>query len=148
VTLSERLALEQKEAMKQRDQLKLNVIRMIRSQLKYMQIQKGTDFSSEDELLVLQREARKRQEAIDAYQQANALEKMESEKAELKIIQTYLPSALSEEELSSIIDRIIAENQAINPKDIGKVMKPLMTEVRGRADGKVVQELVRKKLGG
>ena len=148
MTLSERLALEQKEAMKQRDQLKLNVIRMIRSQLKYMQIQKGTDFSSEDELLVLQREARKRQEAIDAYQQVNAIEKMESEKAELAIIQTYLPSALSEEELISIIDRIIAENQATNPKDIGKVMKPVMSEVRGRADGKVVQELVRKKLGG
>jgi uncharacterized protein YqeY len=148
VTLSERLTIDLKEAMKQRNQLKLNVIRSIRSQLKYMQIQKGTDFSSDDELLVLNREARKRQEAIDAYQQANAIEKMESEKAELAIIQTYLPSALSEEELSSIIDRVITESQANNPKDIGKVMKPLMVEVRGRADGKVVQELVRRKLGG
>lgn len=148
MTLNDQLALDLKVAMKQRDQLKLNVVRMIRSQLKYAQIQKGTDFSSDDEMLVLQREARKRQEAIEAYQQVNAVEQMEREKAELEIVRSYLPAALSEEELVAIIDHVIAENQAAGPKDIGKVMKPLMAEVRGKADGKVVQELVRKKLGG
>ena len=147
MTLSERLTQDLKEATKQRDQVKLNVIRMIRSQLKYAQIQKGTDFSSEDEILVLQREAKKRREAIEAYQKVDALEQMEKEKAELAVIQAYLPEALTEQELEDIINKIIADTGADSLKDIGKVMQPLMAEVRGKADGKTVQELVRKKLG-
>jgi uncharacterized protein YqeY len=148
LTLNDRLTQEMKEAMKQRNQVRLDVIRMIRSQLKYMQIQKGTDFSSEDEILVLQREAKKRREAIEAYEKANATRHLEKEKAELAIIQEYLPKALTEEELTSIIDRIIADTGASTPKDIGKVMQPVMAEVRGKADGRLIQELVRRKLGG
>lgn len=148
VTLNDRLAQEMKEAMKQRNQVRLDVIRMIRSQLKYMQIQKGADFSSEDEILVLQREAKKRREAIEAYEKANAAKQLNKEKAELAIIQEYLPKALTEGELNTIIDRFITETGATSPKDIGKVMQPIMAEVRGKADGKQVQELVRKKLGG
>jgi uncharacterized protein YqeY len=147
LTLSERLTQDLKEATKQRDQVKLNVIRMIRSQLKYAQIQKGTDFSSEDEILVLQREAKKRREAIEAYHKVNAKEKMVKEQAELAIVQKYLPEALTEGELNDIMDRIIADTGAASLKDIGKVMQPLMAEVRGKADGKTVQELVRNKLG-
>jgi len=136
------------EAMKQRDQVRVDVIRMIRSQLKYTQIQKGADFSSEDEILVLQRESKKRREAIEAYEIAKAITRLEKEKTELAIIQQYMPKALSAEELTSVIDRIITETGAATPKDIGKVMQPLMSEVRGKADGRLVQELVRKKLGG
>ena len=147
MTLSERLTQDLKEATKQRDQVKLNVIRMIRSQLKYALIQKGTDFSSEDEILVLQREAKKRREAIEAYQKVDALEQMAKEQAELAFLQKYLPTALTEDELKDIIDKIIADTGAASPKDIGKVMQPLMAEVRGKADGKTVQELVQKKLG-
>ncbi|KPK74487.1 MAG: hypothetical protein AMJ79_13985 [Phycisphaerae bacterium SM23_30] len=147
MTLSERLTQDLKEATKQRDQVKLNVIRMIRSQLKYAQIQKGTDFSSEDEIMVLQQEARKRREAIEAYQKANAMAQMKKEQAELAIVQKYLPAALTEEELNDIIDKIITDTGAASPKDIGKVMQPVMAEVLGKADGKIVQELVRKKLG-
>ena len=148
MTLNDRLTQELKEAMKQRNQVRLDVIRMIRSQLKYMQIQKGADFSSEDEILVLQREAKKRREAIEAYEKGNAIKQLEKEKAELEIIQEYLPKALTAEELTSIIDRIIGETGAASPKDIGKVMQPVMAEVRGKADGKLVQEIVRTKLGG
>jgi len=136
------------DAMKQRNQVRVDVIRMIRSQLKYTQIQKGADFSSEDEILVLQREAKKRREAIEAYEIANAITRLEKEKTEMAIIQEYMPKALSAEELTTVIERIIAETGAATPKDIGKVMPPLMSEVRGKADGKLVQELVRKKLGG
>jgi len=148
VSLSDRLTQDLMEAMKQRDQVRVDVIRMIRSQLKYTQIQKGADFSSEDEILVLQRESKKRREAIEAYEIAKAITRLEKEKTELAIIQQYMPKALSAEELTSVIDRIITETGAATPKDIGKVMQPLMSEVRGKADGRLVQELVRKKLGG
>lgn len=148
MSLSDRLTQDLMEAMKQRDQVRVDVIRMIRSQLKYTQIQKGADFSSEDEILVLQRESKKRREAIEAYEIAKAITRLEKEKTELAIIQQYMPKALSAEELTSVIDRIITETGAATPKDIGKVMQPLMSEVRGKADGRLVQELVRKKLGG
>jgi uncharacterized protein YqeY len=147
VTLSDKLSHDLKQAMKQRDQLKISVIQMIRSQLQYTQIQRGADFSSQDEILVLQQEAKKRREAIDIYQKANVAEKVERQEAELAIIETYLPQALTEQELKDIIDKTIAEVGATSPKDIGKVMQPLMAEVRGRADGRVVQQLVRAKLG-
>lgn len=148
MSLSDRLTQDLMDAMKQRNQVRVDVIRMIRSQLKYTQIQKGADFSSEDEILVLQREAKKRREAIEAYEIANAITRLEKEKTEMAIIQEYMPKALSAEELTTVIERIIAETGAATPKDIGKVMPPLMSEVRGKADGKLVQELVRKKLGG
>jgi uncharacterized protein YqeY len=147
VTLSDKLSHDLKQAMKQRDQLKISVIQMIRSQLQYTQIQRGADFSSQDEILVLQQEAKKRREAIDIYQKANVAEKVERQEAELAIVETYLPQALTEQELKDIIDKTIAEVGATSPKDIGKVMQPLMAEVRGRADGRVVQQLVRAKLG-
>jgi uncharacterized protein YqeY len=116
---------------------------MIRSQMKYSQIQQGTDFSSEHELMVLEKEAKKRKEAIEAYRQSGNDDRIAQEEAELAIIQEYLPKALTEDELKEIVTRIINETGATTMKDIGMVMRPIMSEVRGRADGKVVQELVR-----
>jgi hypothetical protein len=120
---------------------------MIRSQMKYSQIQQGTDFSSEHELMVLEKEAKKRKEAIEAYQQSDATDRIAQEEAELAIIQEYLPKALTEDELKEIVTRVIAETGATTMKDIGMVMRPIMSEVRGRADGKAVQEMVRGILG-
>ena len=147
MSLSDKLAQDLKDAMKQRDRLRVSVIRMIRSQMKYSQIQQGTDFSSEHELIVLEKEAKKRKEAIEAYQQSGAADRIAQEEAELAIIQEYLPKALTEDELKEIVTRVIIETGATTMKDIGMVMKPIMSEVRGRADGKVVQELVGGILG-
>lgn len=147
MSLSDKLAQDLKDAMKQRDQLRVSVIRMIRSQMKYSQIQQGTDFSSEHELMVLEKEAKKRKEAIEAYQHSDAADRIAQEEAELAIIQEYLPKALAEDELKEIVTRVIAETGATTMKDIGMVMKPIMSEVRGRADGKMVQEMVRGMLG-
>ena len=147
MSLSDKLAQDLRDAMKQRDRLRVSVIRMIRSQMKYSQIQQGTDFSSEHELIVLEKEAKKRKEAIEAYQQSGAADRIAQEEAELAIIQEYLPKALTEDELKEIVTRVIIETGATTMKDIGMVMKPIMSEVRGRADGKVVQELVGGILG-
>ena len=117
---------------------------MIRSQLKYAQIQKGTDFSSEDELLVLQKEAKKRRESIVAFEKGNAMAQLEKEKQAMEILQEYLPKALTEDVLHQIIDEIIIETNATSLKNLRKVMFLLMQEVRGKADGKLVQEIVRK----
>lgn len=143
MSLSDKLTQDLRDAMKQRDQLRVSVIRMIRSQMKYSQIQQGTDFSSEHELMVLEKEAKKRKEAIKAYKQVGADDRIAQEEAELAIIQEYLPKALTENELKEIVTRVITESGATTIKDIGKVMNPIMSEVRGRADGKAVQELVR-----
>ena len=143
MSLSDKLTQDLRDAMKQRDQLRVSVIRMIRSQMKYSQIQQGTDFSSEHELMVLEKEAKKRKEAIKTYKQVGADDRIAQEEAELAIIQEYLPKALTENELKEIVTRVITESGATTIKDIGKVMNPIMSEVRGRADGKAVQELVR-----
>ena len=143
MSLSDKLTQDLRDAMKQRDQLRVSVIRMIRSQMKYSQIQQGTDFSSEHELMVLEKEAKKRKEAIKTYKQVGADDRIAQEEAELAIIQEYLPKALTEDELKEIVTRVITESGATTIKDIGKVMNPIMSEVRSRADGKTVQELVR-----
>ena len=146
MNMLDKLTDEMKSAMKSGDKIKLSTIRQLRAQMKDAQIAKGDELTEDEMMAVLNNAAKKRREAIKLYEQGGRDELAENEKAELAVIETYLPQQLSEAEVSDIIDKAIAETGAAGPSDLGKVMGKIMGQVRGRADGKLVQQLVRTKL--
>ncbi|MDZ7335382.1 MAG: GatB/YqeY domain-containing protein [candidate division KSB1 bacterium] len=146
MSLLEQLTEDMKQALKAQDKLKLSTVRMLISQLKNERIDSGAELTGDQELQVLMNAAKKRKEAIDAYQKANRSDLAEKEQQELAIIQQYLPAQLSDEQIAAKIDEIIAAVGATSLKDLGKVMAEAMKALKGKADGKKVQQLVREKL--
>ena len=143
----ERLTEDMKNAMKSGDKERLSTIRLLRGQIKDAQIDKRADLTEEEEIAVLSNASKKRRESIEAYKNAGRMDLMEKEQKELSVIQSYLPAPLSAEEVALIVDKAIAETGAATMKDLGKIMPLVMAQVKGRADGRQVNELVRKKLG-
>ena len=141
-----KLTEDMKQAMKAQEKLKLGTIRMIISQLKNAKIDSGKDLTPDDELQILMNAAKKRKEAIEAYQAANRQDLLEKEQQELEIIQQYLPEQMSGEEINKKIDEIIESTGASSLKDLGRVMSEAMKALKGRAEGKKVQQIVREKL--
>jgi len=147
--LTERITLDLKQAMKSRDAIRLSTVRLIRAQL--IELTKrgsGVEVTPEEEIAALLAAAKKRKEAIEMYEKGNRMDLVEQERKELAIINEYLPRQVSREEAEQLIARIILEAGASTLKDLGKVMPLAMKELKGKIDGKVVQELVRAKLGG
>lgn len=132
--------------MKAKDPVKLGTLRMLRAQLKDHQIELGKELTDEDVISVLTNAAKKRKESIEMYEKSDRSDLVENEKKELEILSAYLPKQLDESEIEEIVSGIIAEVGASSVQDIGKVMGPAMKQLKGRADGKVVQEIVRRKL--
>jgi uncharacterized protein YqeY len=145
--LQEQLNEDMKVAMKKGDKLRLETIRMVRAQMKDAQIAKMAALSPEDELGILQNAAKKRREAIELYKKGGRDDLLEKEMAELAILGDYLPKALTQDEVLAIIDATIQETGAQSAADFGKVMGKVAQQTKGRADGKVVQQLVRERLG-
>ena len=135
---------DMKLAMKSGNRIELDTIRMIRAQIKITSIAKK-DTLTEDELAeVLQKEAKKRKEAIDMYQQGNREDLVNKEKQELEIISKYLPEQLSDAEIDRIIKDSVESIGAESEKDMGRVMGDIMPKVKGKTDGKIVQQRVRE----
>jgi len=145
--LEERLLNDMKAAMKSGDKVALETLRMLRSHINNARIAKGEDLSEEDVLGVLSKEAKKRKEAIGLYREGGRDDLADKEQQEHDLIVTYLPEALSDQELLDIIQKAIEESGAESLRDMGKVMGVVMPQVKGRADGKQVQAFVKKKLG-
>ena len=145
--LQEKLLDDMKTAMKSGNKVALETLRMLRSQLKNASIAKGEDLSEEDVIGVLSKEAKKRKESLELFRQGGREDLAEKEEMEMQIIASYLPEALSEDELAKIVDKAVVETEAESLRDMGKVMGVVMPQVKGRADGKAVQEMVKKKLG-
>ena len=144
--LQERLFKDMKSAMKSGDKVTLETLRMLRSQIKNASISKGGDLSDDDVTGVLSKEAKRRKESIDLYTEGNRKDLVQQETKELEIITSYLPEMMSKEELLKMVDRTIRETGAESIKDMGKVMGAVMPQIKGRADGKAVQEIVRGRL--
>lgn len=134
------------EAMKAKDEIRLSTLKLLSSALHNAEIDKRGDLTEEEELEVVRSEAKKRKDAIGAYEKAGATGRAEKEKEELVILQEYLPQELSDEEIEKIVDETISATDAENIKDMGKVIGFVMGKAKGRADGKKVSELVRLKL--
>ncbi|MBC8491997.1 MAG: GatB/YqeY domain-containing protein [Candidatus Marinimicrobia bacterium] len=144
--LKERLQKDMIEAMKTRNDVKVGVIRLVRGMIRKLEIDRKKDFTDDDIIGVLSNAAKQRREAIKAYTEGGRDDLVKDEKAELAVIENYLPEALSTDELENIIVEIIAETGAATMKDIGKVMPIVMQKVKGRANGSEVQAIVRSKL--
>ncbi|MBN2167908.1 MAG: GatB/YqeY domain-containing protein [Actinobacteria bacterium] len=145
--IEDKLVSDMKESMKSGEKLRLTTIRMILAGMKNERIAKGEDLSVDDVLTVLGREARKRREAIVEFEKAGREELVAKESEELKIIESYLPEQMSEEEVESVVREVISDVGASSRKDMGKVMGAVIPKVKGKADGRLVNETVMKFLG-
>lgn len=146
----DRLNEDMKTAMKAKDKDRLGTIRMLISDVKNAKIQKGGINSELDEneyIAIFKTNLKKRMDAAQAYREGGRTEQAEKEEAEAAIIQEYLPKALSDEELEKVVEKAIAEIGATSMREMGAVMKKVMSEHGGAVDGKAVQQLVQKKLG-
>jgi uncharacterized protein YqeY len=144
--LQERLNADLKEAMKSRDALRISAIRMLLSSVKNRAIELRRDLSDAEVTETIVTLCKQRRESIRLFKEAGRQELVEKEEAELELLMTYLPQQLTREELVSLVEKVIAETSATSGKDMGRVMKALQPQVSGRADGKLVSEVVKEKL--
>ena len=137
---------ELRAAMKARDAERRDALRLILNALKSSEKDLQRPLSEEGELQVLQRERKRRLEAAEAFRAGGREEQADSEERELAILEEFMPTPLSEEEIDEIVDDVIAEVGATSMADLGRVMADVMPQVAGRADGSVVSQIVREKL--
>ena len=144
--LKQRLKDDLKQAMRGGDKVKLSVIRLAMSAIKNAEIARQASLDDADILGILAKEARQRQESIDAFKQGNRQELVAREEAELAVIQEYLPQQMSREEIIAEARRVIEEVGAKVPGDKGKVMPKLIAQLKGRADGREINTVVTELL--
>lgn len=136
-------------AMKARDQVRLDPLRMLKAALTNKQIEKGRDLDDAEALQVVASLVKQRRDSIEQFAKGGRTDLVEKEAREIQILEGYLPPAMDEAELDATVQAAISETGATSPKDMGRVMKSVMARLAGRGvDGKAVNELVRRKLGG
>lgn len=150
MSLIDRIGEDIKSAMKAKDKIRLETVRGVKKLLLEKVVDaraKGREeLSADEELAALSQLAKQRRDSIAQYLDAGRPELADKEQQELEILQEYLPAQLSEAEVLAVVDRIIAQVGAVGPKEMGKVMGPAMQELKGKADGKVVQDAVKQRL--
>jgi uncharacterized protein YqeY len=146
MNLDNDLLEDMKRSMKSGDKLRVETIRGLRAQLKNARIAKGKELSDEDLIHVLSSAAKKRKESIEQFKAVGRSDRADTEQAELDIIYEYLPKQLNEKQIQQLVDSIVAEVKPSSMADMGKVMGVIMPKVKGQADGKLVQQIVRDKL--
>lgn len=147
--LLERINRDYIEAKKNRDILKESVLNLLKSNIKYKEIEaksKGKTLEDGDIIDLIKQEIKKRKESIELYKQGQRQELVEKESLELKILQEYLPEQLSEDEIKAFIEKIIGNIGAVGMKDFGKVMKEAMKDLKGKADGEIIRRVVESLL--
>ncbi len=142
----DKLSANLKEAMKAKDETRMLVLRGILTELKNERVKKMKDLSEGEVLNVLQRCAKQRKDAIEQYESGGRGDLAEREAEELKIVESYLPEQMSDEDIEALVLKTIEEIGAIGKRDTGNVMKAIMEEYRGRVDGGKVRDVVSKHL--
>lgn len=148
MSTKERLTEDMKQAMKDKEagKLRLSVIRMVRASIKNVEIDRKKELAEEEVLDVLAKELKLRRDAMAEFEKANRLDLVENLEKEVAVLMAYLPQQLTEEEVRAFVSDAVQETQASTAKDMGKVMAALMPKVKGRADGKLVNTIVREML--
>ncbi len=146
MSTKEKLTQSLKEAMKAKDARRKRVVRMAMTAIKNAEVEKKGELDEPDVLAILQKEVKARHETIEGAMKAERDDLITEAEAEIAVLEEYLPQALSREELESLVKEAIAEAGATSPKEMGLVMKVLMPKVRGRADGKEANQIVRQLL--
>jgi uncharacterized protein YqeY len=148
VSVKEQLDQELKAAMREKDALKLSVIRMLKSAVKYREIELMKPLDDAGVLAAIASEIKRRRDSVEQYKAGNRNDLAEKEEAEIRILQTWLPAQLGVEELTKLVEAAVQKSGAQGPKDMGAVMKLLMPDTQGKADGKVVSDMVKARLSG
>ena len=146
--LIDKIQEDLKRSMKAKDGNRVSVLRFLLSAIRNREIEKKDDLSDEEVLAEITSSAKRRQESMKAFQEGDRMDLVEKEEGELAILQEYLPEQLSPEEIRGVVQDVIEEIGATTASDLGKVMKELMPRLRGKADGKLVNEIVREVLSG
>ncbi len=146
MSLKERLQEDLKAAMRAGDEPRKTAIRMALLAIRMAEVEAARPLSEDEILRVLQNEVKRRREALEELEKANRPDRLASERAELEVLLAYLPQPLTREEIEVMAREVIAEIGATSPAQLGEVMKRLMPRIRGRADGREVQEIVRRLL--
>lgn len=147
MALQDRLAQELKAAMLAKDAPRISTLRLLKSALGYVQIEKKVDaLSDADFIVVVQKEVKKRRDAVEQYEQGGRTEQAASEKAEITVLESFLPKPLSADELEQLVKATIQELGATSKKEMGAVIKAVQAKAAGRADGKTISQLVGKLL--
>lgn len=150
MSLQEQLVNDMKESMKSGDSVKVSTIRMLKAAIKNKEIEKGgTSYklSDKETLDVIATAIKQRRDSIEQFTKGNRQDLAEKEKKELDILQAYMPPQMSDEDVKAEVKKAITETSASSQKDMGKVMKVLMPRIAGRADGAVVNRIVRELIG-
>lgn len=144
--MKEQLLQDLKEAMKEKDTIKKDAITMLRASI--LQVEKDTQKTLNDDEIcaIVAKEVKKRKESLKEYKDANREDIVEGLKKEIEVLSKYLPEQLSKEEIEKLVDQAIIESQATSMKDMGKVMSILRPKTAGKADGKLVSDIVKEKL--
>lgn len=145
--LEEKITNDYKQAMKDKDALKVSTLSFLRSQLKYVLIdKKSNELSDSDVIAVIKKQVKQRQDSIAQFEKGGRADLVGKEKNELEILKSYLPQEMSIDDLKRLIDAAILESGVKSMKEMGAVMKILLPQVGGRADSKQVSDLVKEKL--
>jgi uncharacterized protein YqeY len=148
MSLAQKVSEEIKLAMKSGDKLRLETLRLLRAQLVEKEIAKRGkgQLTEEDEIGVLQSALKKRKESIELFKKGGRNDLVEKEQSEIEVLQTFLPEQLAQPELEQIVKKIVLETGAFSGKDFGKVMSAVMKTLRGKAEGELIQKIVRNEL--
>jgi uncharacterized protein YqeY len=147
MTLLDRLALELKAAMIAKDAERLSTLRLLKSTVGYAQIERGTEnLTDADVVVLIQKEVKKRRDAVEQYEKGGRPELASKEKQEITVLESFLPQPLAPEELEQLVRATIQETSATSKKQMGQVVKAVQAKAAGRAAGKAISELVGKLL--
>jgi len=141
MSLKEQIDNDFKQAMISKDELGLSVSRLLKSAIKNAEIDKGEELDDAGIITVIEKQAKQRRDSIEQFDKAGRGDLSEKEKAELEIIEKYLPEKMSEEDVRAIVQKIVSENEG---QDFGRVMGAAMGQLKGQADGAMVQKIVRE----
>jgi uncharacterized protein YqeY len=144
--LRERLETDLKQAMRDRNEVARDTLRMLLAEIKNREIASGQDLAAEDAIAVLQKAVKTRLESVEQFDRAGRADLVAREKAEIAVVQTYLPQAMTEEETRAAIREILAETGVTAKKDLGVAMKAVMARHKGRIDGKLAQRILGESL--
>jgi len=145
--LSDRITEDYKQAMKNREAIKVSTLSFLRSQIKYVIIEKKVEKPEDtDVIAVIKKQIKQRQESIAQFEKGGRQDLVDKERAEVDVLKGYLPEEMSLEAVRAIVVQIIQETGAVSIKDMGKVMKEVLAKVAGQVDGKIVSDCVKEKL--
>jgi len=144
--LKARLTEDLKESLRSGDKLRTSVVRLLTALIKNREVEKRGPLTDAEIMQAITSSVKQRQDSIEQFRQGGRQDLVDKETAELQILQSYLPSPLTGEELAALVRTAIRESGAASPREMGKVMSVLMPQIAGRADGKAVSTLVREML--